>query len=53
MFGLLKSVVDLAVNVVEVVVTPVEMVVDLAGAAVKPLAEVTRDLKADVKSLKD
>lgn len=53
MFGLLKSVVDLATDVATVVVAPVEMVVDLTGAAVKPIAEVAKELAKDVKSLKD
>jgi diacylglycerol kinase len=53
LFGLFKSVIDLATDVAEVVATPVEMAVDLVGAAVKPLAEVAADLKNDIKSLKD
>ena len=53
MFSLLKSVVELTTDVVKVVATPVEMVVDLADAAVKPLAEVADDLKNEIKSLKD
>lgn len=53
MFGLLKSITELATDVVKVVATPVEMVVDLAGAVVKPIAEVARDLKDDIKSLKE
>lgn len=53
MFGLFKSVVDLATDVASVVVAPVEIVADLAGAAVKPVAEVAQELVKDVKSLKD
>lgn len=53
MFGLFKSVVDLAANVVEVVATPVEMVVDLANAAIQPVAEVAEELKKDIKDLVD
>lgn len=53
MFGLFKSVGSLVSDVVEVVATPVEMVVDLADAAIKPVVEAARDLKDDVKSLKD
>lgn len=53
MFGLLESAVDLATDVATVVTKPVEMVVDLAGAAVKPVAEVAKELANDVKSLKD
>jgi hypothetical protein len=53
MFGLLKSVVGLATDVVQVAVAPVEIVADLAGAAVKPVSEAARALVADVKSLKD
>jgi len=53
MFGLLKSVVDLATDVVTVAAAPIEMVVDLTGAAVKPVAEAAKELAKDVKSLKD
>lgn len=53
MFGLLKSVVELAADVAEVVTKPVEMVVDLADAAIKPVAEAAKDLADDIKSLKD
>lgn len=53
MFGLLKSLGGLAADVVQIVAAPVEMVVDVAAAAVKPVAEVTRELVVDVKNLKD
>ena len=53
MFGLLKSVVELATDVVKVVAAPVEMAVDLADAAVKPLVEVAKDLTNDIKQLKE
>jgi hypothetical protein len=53
MFGLLKSVAELTGNVAKVVVAPVEIAVDLAAAATKPLAEAAEELTKDVKSLKD
>lgn len=53
MFGLLKSVADLTKNVAEVALAPVEVVVDLAAAATQPLAEAAREIKQDIKSLKD
>ena len=53
MFGLFDSVFDLVGDVAKVALAPVEMAVDLAGAAVKPLAEVAKVLVDDVKSLKD
>jgi len=53
MFGLLKSVADLATDVATVVTKPVEMAVDLTGAAIKPVAEVAKELAKDVKSIKD
>jgi hypothetical protein len=53
MFGLFKSVTDLVTDVVQVVTTPVEVVVDLADAAVKPLVEATNEIKKDIKSLKE
>ena len=51
--GLFDSVFDLTKDVLKVASAPVEMVVDLAGAAVKPIAEVAQELTYDVKSLKD
>lgn len=51
--NLLNSLTDLAVNVVKIVAAPVEIVVDLVGAAAKPLAEAAQELVKDVKSLKD
>jgi hypothetical protein len=53
MFGLLNSVISLASDAAKIVIAPVEMAADLAGAVVKPLAEVAKDLTADIKSLKD
>ncbi|MFS8930959.1 hypothetical protein CNECB9_1190019 [Cupriavidus necator] len=53
MFGLLKSVSELALDVAKVAVAPVEIVVDVAGAAVKPFAQAAEALVEDVKSLKD
>lgn len=51
MFGLLKSLGDLAVNVADVALTPVEMAVDLANAVVQPLADAAETLRDDVKGL--
>lgn len=53
MFGIFESAVDLAVDAARIVTAPVEAAVNLAGAALKPVAEVASDLVADVKSLKD
>ena len=53
MFGLLNSVLDLAGDVVTIVTKPIEAAVDLAGAAVKPLAEAAKDIANDIKSIKD
>lgn len=53
MFGIFKSVTQLATDVVDIVLTPVEMLVDVATAATKPIAEVCKELKDEVKSLKD
>jgi hypothetical protein len=44
MCGLLKSVIDLTVDGANVVTAPVQAVVDLADAAVKPFAEIAKDL---------
>ncbi len=53
MLGLLKSLGGLVANVVQVVAAPVEMVVDVAAGAVKPVADTAKELVADVKSIKD
>jgi hypothetical protein len=53
MFGIFESLVQLAEDTVDIIAAPVEMAVDLVGAAVKPVAEVARELVEDVKSLKD
>lgn len=53
MFGLLKSVTDLVMDVAEVVTAPVEMAVDIADAGLQPFKEAAESLKADIKSLKD
>ena len=44
MFGFLKSAAELVSDVVEVVAAPVEMAVDLADAALKPIVEVANGL---------
>lgn len=51
MFGLLGSVAELAVNVTKVVVAPVEVVVNVANAAVKPIAEGVAELVQETKDL--
>lgn len=53
MFGLLKSIGDLAADTVRVVAAPIEVIVDAVDAVVKPIADVAEDLVKDVKSLKD
>jgi hypothetical protein len=51
--SLFGSLIDLTTDVVRVVAAPVEAVVDLAGAVVKPIADVAEDLVSDIKSIKD
>lgn len=53
MFGLLDSLVELTTDVVKVVAAPVEMAVDLADAAIKPVADAAGEMVKDIKSLKD
>lgn len=53
MFDLFSSVVELATDTVRVVAAPVKAVVDLADAAVKPIANVVEDLADEIKTLKD
>lgn len=47
------SVIGLTKDVFEVVTTPVEIAVDLADAIVKPMAQAAKEIKDDIKSLKD
>lgn len=47
------SVIGLTKDAFEVVTTPVEIGVDLADAIVKPMAQAAKEIKHDVKSLKD
>lgn len=47
------SVIGLTKDVFEVVTTPAEIAVDLADAIVKPMAQAAKEIKDDVKSLKD
>lgn len=49
MFGLFKSVVELASDIVDVAVAPVEIAVDVTKAAVKPVADAAREITEDVK----
>jgi hypothetical protein len=51
--GIFDSLTSLVGNVATVVLKPVEVVVDLADAAVKPVADVAKDLADDIKSIKD
>jgi len=51
--GLFDSLTSLVENTAKVVLAPVEIVVDLADAAMQPLAEAAKDLTDDVKSIKD
>ena len=53
MFSIFESAVDLAVDAARIVTAPAEIAIDLADAALKPVAEVAQELVADVKSLKD
>lgn len=51
--GLFDSLVELTTNTVKVVAAPVEVVAELANAAVKPIAEAAEEIVEDVKSIKD
>lgn len=51
MFGLLDSIGELASNVVKVVIAPVEVVVNVANAAIKPIAEGVAEVVKDTKDL--
>ena len=53
MFGLMKSLGGLAADVAQVIVAPAEMAADVAASAVKPVAEVAKELVAALKSPKD
>ena len=47
--GLFDSLLDLTSSAVKVVVAPVDAVVTVAAAAVKPVADVVEDLAIDIK----
>ena len=49
--GLFDSLTDLVGNVTRVVVTPVEIVADVANAVVKPIADGVETIKDEVKDL--
>ncbi len=51
--GLFDSLADLTKNVASVVVAPVEIAADVANAAVKPIKELTDEMKHEVKDLVD
>jgi hypothetical protein len=53
MFDLFKSIGDVATKTVNIALAPVEMAVDLADAALKPLSDAATELKKDIKSIKD
>ena len=53
MFGLIGSVLQLGADVTKVALAPVEIVVDLADAVVKPVAQVAEEVVQEIKSLKD
>ncbi len=47
--GLFDSLLDLATDTVKIVAAPVDVVVTIAAAAVKPVAEVVEELAEDIK----
>ena len=49
--GIFDSIANLAGDVVKLVSAPVEVVIDVADAVVKPLAEVATELTEDIKDL--
>lgn len=53
LFGLIKTVTDVASNVVDVVVAPVEIAADLAKVTTAPLAGMAREVSREVKEVTD
>lgn len=51
--GLFNSFIDLVDNVTSVVLTPVELAVDIASKATEEVAKVAKDLADDVRSVID
>lgn len=47
--GLFDSLLDLSASAVKIVVAPVDVVVSVAAAASKPVADVVEDLANDIK----
>ena len=50
MFGLMKSLGELASNVANVALAPLQIAADLATAATQPLADAAQDLVKDAKN---
>lgn len=50
---MLGSLLDLAINTARIVTTPVELLVDVANEAIKPVAEVVDTLADDIRSIFD
>lgn len=51
MFGIINSVVKLTTNVAEIAIAPVEIVVDIATVTTKPVADMAKSIKEEVKEL--
>lgn len=51
--GIFDSLTDLTKDVFEVVSAPIEVVVDIADASIKPIADAAKEIKDEVKTLKD
>ena len=50
MFGLLKSVTDLAIDVTKIATAPVEIAIEVVKAPVSEVAKVAESLVSDVKN---
>lgn len=49
--GIFDSLLDLTTSAVKIVAAPVDVVVTVAAAAAKPVAEVVEDLADDIKDV--
>lgn len=51
MFGFIKSAIDLTTDVVRVATAPIEVAIDLTRVATKPAAELSEEVKEEIKRL--
>lgn len=51
--SIFKSIKNLAEDVVDIALAPVEMTIDMTRAATKPIADLANEMKEDIKEMVD